>query len=173
MKKICTILLTALFALSVPLMASAMSHEKEHMEHGKMEKMEHGSMEGMKHEEHGGMMMEKGMVMLGEKTEDGVKAMAHLNDVKDAMAKMGMKETHHFMVMFMDVKSGEPITEGTVAVKIEGPAGKTSDPVKLMGMEGHFGADIVLTEKGKYEFKVGTKLPDGQKRQYEFEYEVK
>jgi len=162
MKKICTILLTALFALSIPLMASAMSHEKEHMEHGKMEKMEHG-----------GMMMEKGMVMLGEKTEDGVKAMAHLNDVKEAMAKMGMKETHHFMVMFMDVKSGEPITEGTVAVKIEGPAGKTSDPVKLMGMEGHFGADIVLTEKGKYEFKVGTKLPDGQKRQYEFEYEVK
>jgi hypothetical protein len=173
MKKRLTVLLSILCALSLPLVATAAMHEHGSME--KMEGMEHGKMEGMKHEgmEHGSMMMEKGMVMLGEKTEDGVKAAAHLNDVKEAMAKMGMKETHHFMVMFMDAKTGEPITEGTVAVKIEGPAGKTSDPVKLMGMEGHFGADIVLAEKGKYEFKVGTKLRDGQKRQYEFEYENK
>jgi hypothetical protein len=154
-----TVLVAALFVCALPLAASAATHE-----HG-----EHGKMGEMKHE---GMMMGKGMVMLGEETEDGVKAMAHLNDVKEAMAKMGMKETHHFMVAFIDA-AGNPITEGTVAVKIEDPAGKTGEPVKLMGMEGHFGADIVLAEKGKYEFNVGTKLPDGKTRQYEFKYEVK
>jgi hypothetical protein len=150
-----TVLMAAFFVCVLPLVVSAAMHE--HGEHGKME----------------GMKMEKGMVMLGDQTVEGVKAMAHLNDVKEAMAKMGMKETHHFMVMFMDTKTGKPITEGTVAVKIESPAGKEGDPVKLMGMEGHFGADIVLSEKGDYEFKVGTKLPDGQKRQYEFKYSIK
>jgi hypothetical protein len=40
-------------------------------------------------------------------------------------------------------------------------------------MDGHFGADIVLPEKGKYLFKVGTKLPDGKTRQYEFGYTLK
>ncbi|HXV19719.1 MAG TPA: hypothetical protein VD811_01865 [Desulfuromonadales bacterium] len=148
-------ILVAIFLLGLPLAAGAMSHEKH----------EHGKMEGMK--------MEEGMFMLGEETEEGVKAMAHLNDVKAAMAKVGMKETHHFMVAFVDTASGKQITEGTVAVKIKDPAGKESDPVKLMGMEGHFGADIVLPEKGKYEFKVGTKLPDGKTRQYMFNYTVK
>jgi hypothetical protein len=153
------VLLAVLFVSALPTAGFAAMHE-----HG-----EHGKTGEMKHE---GMMMGKGMVMLGEETEDGVKAMAHLNDVKDAMAKMGMKETHHFMVAFVDA-AGNPITEGTVAVKIEDPAGKTGEPIKLMGMEGHFGADIVLADKGKYEFKVGTKLPDGKTRQYEFEYSNK
>jgi len=98
--------------------------------------------------------------------------MAHLKDVKAALAKMGMTETHHFMAAFVD-KTGKQITEGTVAVKIVSPAGKEAEPIKLMGMEGHFGADITLAEKGKYLFKVGTQLPDGKKRQYEFKYEVK
>lgn len=163
MKKVNAIL-AALFLIGLPLAAGA-------MEHGKMEKMEHGSMEGMKHGEHSGMMMGEGMVMLGEETEEGVKAMAHLNDVKAAMAKMGMKETHHFMVAFVDA-AGKPVTEGTVAVKIKDPAGKEGGAIKLMGMEGHFGADIVLPEKGEYHFKVGTKLPDGKKREYHFHYSV-
>jgi hypothetical protein len=162
MKKV-NALLAALFLLSLPLAAGAM----EGMKHDKMEKMEHGSMEGMKHE---GMKME-GMIMLGEETEEGVKAMAHLNDVKEAMAKMGMKETHHFMVAFVDA-AGKPVTEGTVAVKIKNPAGKEGNAIKLMGMEGHFGADIVLPEKGEYHFKVGTKLADGQKREYHFHHTV-
>jgi len=155
-----TVLLAVLIISALPIAVSAAMHE-----HG-----EHGKMEGMKHE---GMMTEKGMIMLGDQTVEGVKAMAHLNDVKDAMAKMGMKETHHFMAAFVDTASGNPITEGTVAVKIKNPAGKESEPVKLPGMEGHFGADIVLPEKGEYLFKVGTKLPDGKTRQYEFKYTIK
>jgi len=159
--------LTAILSmLALPLGALAMSHEKD--DHGSMDSM--GSMNG---DMDGGMSMKGDMIMLGEKTEDGVKAMVHLKDVKDAMAKMGMSETHHFMVMFMDTESGEPVESGLAAVKIEGPDDYTAGPIKLMGMQGHFGADITLPEKGKYEFKVGTKLSDGQKRQYEFEYDYK
>jgi len=149
------VLLAALFALSVPLAAVAA--------------MEHGKMEGM---EHSGMMMEGGMIMLGDETEDGVKAMAHLKDVKEAMAKMGMKETHHFMIAFVDTATGKAVESGTVAVKIEDPSGKEGKAIKLMGMQGHFGADIVLPEKGEYHFLVGTKLLDGKKRQYHFHYTV-
>jgi hypothetical protein len=156
MRRKLSLLLAALFIGALPMGAAAMSHE-----HGKME-----------HGEHGGMMMEGGMVMLGDQTVDGVKAMAHVKDVKAAMAKMGMKETHHFMVAFVDA-AGKPITEGTVAVKITAPDGKEGAPVSLMGMEGHFGADVALAAKGAYGFKVGTKLPDGKTRQYEFKYEVK
>jgi hypothetical protein len=99
--------------------------------------------------------------------------MAHLKDVRDAMAKMDMKETHHFMVMFMDTTTGEPIEQGSAALKIVSPSGKEVGTVKLMGMQGHFGADIALSEKGKYEFTVGTKLADGEKRQFEFSHTLK
>lgn len=165
MKKVNT-LLVAVFLLSLPLAAGAM----EGMKHDKMDKMEHGKMQGMEGMEHGKMM--EGMAMIGEQTAEGVKALAHVKDVKAAMAKMGMKETHHFALMFVDTSTGKPVTEGRLAVKIEDPAGKVSEPIMMMGMQGHFGADIELPKKGEYHFKVGTKLADGQKRQYDFQYTV-
>jgi len=146
------LIVAALLIFALPLTAAAKSHDK------------HGH--GHKHDDHAGM------VMLGEQTVDGIKAMAHLDDVKAAMAKVGMKETHHFMVAFVDA-SGNQVTEGTAAVKIVDPSGKESAPIKLVGMEGHFGADILLSAKGKYAFKLGTKLPDGKTRQYEFETSIK
>ena len=118
--------------------------------------------------QHGGMMMGGSMIMLEEKTEDGVRGMVHLNDTGEAMAKMGMKENFHFMVMFTDTASGGQIAEGTVALKVIDPAGKESGPVALMPMDGMFGADLALTEKGPYRFVVGTRLADGKKRQFEF-----
>jgi hypothetical protein len=155
----------ALF-LALPLGAMAM----EGMEHGKkMKGMNHGSMEGM---EHSGMKMDENTSMLGDVVVDGVKAMGHVKDVSEAMAEMGMEQTHHFAVMFMDTETGEPIEEGTVALMIAPPSGKKSGPVKLMGMQGHFGADITLSEKGRYTFIVGTKLPDGEKRQFEFAHSL-
>jgi hypothetical protein len=165
MQRILTATLAALFTLLLPLGALAMSHEK-----GENAGHDHGKMEGMKQAAHGTMKMEGDMAMLGEQTEDGVKATAHLKDVKAAMAKMGMSETHHFMVMFMDTTTGKPIESGTVAVKIKGPKGEEGKPVELMGMDGHFGADIALNGNGEYEFKIGTKLPDGKKRQFEFKF---
>ena len=113
-------------------------------------------------------------IMLGEQTVEGVKAMAHLNDVGAVMAKMGKKENYHFMVMFSDAKTGNAIDQGTVAVKITDPTtGQAGAAIALMGMGGHFGADVALMAKGEYQFTVGTKLADGGKRQYSFRYTVK
>ncbi len=167
MKKNLIFALTLFFILSASLGALAMNHEKmDHGEHGM--KMDHGSMEG-----HESMEMKGDMVVLGNDIKQDVKAMAHLKDVRDAMAKMDMKETHHFMVMFMDTTTGESIEQGSAALKIVSPSGKEVGTVKLMGMQGHFGADVALSEKGKYEFTVGTKLADGKKRQFEFSHTLK
>ena len=113
-------------------------------------------------------MMMGGMIMLEVQTEDGVQGMVHLKDVGEAMAKMGMKENYHFMVMFTDTASGGPVAEGTVALKVIDPAGNESGPLALVPMDGMFGADLALTGKGEYRFVVGTKLADGKKRQFEF-----
>ncbi len=136
----------------------------------KMQGMDHGKMKGM---EQGGMM--NGMMMLGNQTENGVKAMAHIKDIHEGMAKMGMDQTHHLMVMFTDAATGKPIATGTVAVKIKDPAGKVSKPIQLMPMnmgEGEgFGSDIALPAKGKYQFLIGSKLEDGHKRQFQFNFD--
>lgn len=166
MKKLTITLISVLALAATP--ALAMKHE--HGSHG--DQGSHGQKHGSGHSDHAGMMKDAGTAMLGEQTVEGIKAMSHVKDVQAAMAKVGLKETHHYMVNFVG-KDGKAVTEGTVAVKIKGPAGKESDPIALMGMQGHFGADVVLAEKGIYEFKVGSKLPDGKVRQYEFKYEVK
>lgn len=169
MKKTLVKMLVAMFVLSLPLGALAASHG--HGDHGKKTTKEKKGHEG---HGHGSQEMKDGMAMLGDEVKDNVKGAAHLKDVSAEMAKLGKKENFHFMIMFMDTKTGKPIEEGTVAVKITDPAGKeVGAPVELMGMDGHFGADLALTEKGEYEFKVGTKLPDGKKRQYDFHYTVK
>jgi len=122
---------------------------------------------------HSGMEMHGDMVMLGEKVQDGVKAMAHLKDVREAMGKMGMEQTHHFMVFLTDAETGEAITSGAVAVKVTNPSGAEGDAVKLMGMGKGFGADVTLGKPGMYHFEIGSKVKDGHKRQFMFMYTVK
>ena len=137
----------------------SMTHDMKDMDHGK--KMDHGSM---------GMEMSGKMIMLQDEEVDGVMASAHLMDVKEKMAEHGMSQTHHIMVRFMDTE-GNPVEQGSAAVKIESPDEKVSDPIKMMGMQGHFGVDITLDQKGMYHFMIGTKLADGQKRTFHFHYE--
>ena len=152
----------AALLLTLPIGALAASHE-----HGGS-----GTTAEGRAMEHGDMNM-GGMIMLEVQTEDGVQGMVHLKDVGEAMAKMGMKEDFHFMVMFNDNSTGDQIVEGTAALKITDPAGKESEPLALMPMDDMFGADIALTAKGAYRFTVGTRLADGKKRQFEFEYMLK
>lgn len=114
----------------------------------------------------------KGMITVGEQTVDGVKAIVYLNDVKATMAKMGMKETHHLMIHFYDTL-GKTVEKGSVAVKINGPDGKESGAIKAIGMDGHFGADVILDQKGLYSFTIGSQLADGVKRQFELRSELK
>ena len=133
-------------------------------------KMEHGAMAGM---EHSGMSMAGDKTMLPETTVDGVKAKAFLKDTSKAMAAAGMSTTHHFMVSFTDVATGKAMDSGMVAVKVVDPAGKKTEAAPMMEMSGSFGADVALSQKGKYMLEVGTKLGQGGKRQFSFEYLVK
>ena len=122
---------------------------------------------------HMGMTMTDDMEMLGTETVDGVKAMAHISDTSEAMAAAGMKQTHHLMVAFEDAATMAAIESGRVAVRVVTPSGKTLPAVSLPGMEGAFGGDVELSEKGMYTLQVGTQLQDNKARQYEFKYEVK
>lgn len=125
------------------------------------------------HQAMAGHAMMGGMVMLGEVTQEGVKAMAHIADVGAAMAKAGRKENFHLMVMFSDA-AGKPITQGTVALRLTAPGSdKPGEPIALVPMGGQFGGDLALTAKGAYRMEVGTKLADGVKRQFVFTYDVK
>jgi hypothetical protein len=84
---------------------------------------------------------------------------------------MGMATTHHLMMMFTNVQSGQSMEQGNVAVKVTTPSGKQIKALKLMGMQGHFGADVTLDETGTYLFSIGTRFDDGQKRVYAFSYD--
>jgi len=155
-------LLTIALIVGGPVLAGA-------MDHGSMAGMDHGSsMAGMDHASKGA-----GQILIGSNSQDGVKGTGHIADVSKAMAEMGMKETHHLMVTFKEEKGGTAIADGAVAVKVTDPAGGKGEAVKMMAMEGSFGADLTLPKPGRYVFEVGTKLADGKKRQFSFEYTVK
>lgn len=111
------------------------------------------------------------MIMLGAEVNNGVKGMAHLKDVRAAMTKMGMATTHHLMMMFSNAQSGKSVEQGSVAVKVTTPSGKQLKALKLIGMQGHFGADVTLAETGTYQFSIGSRLDDGKKRVFAFSYD--
>jgi hypothetical protein len=131
----------------------------------------HETMKQANHEGHDSMSTDGAMIIVGSQVSKGVKGMAHIKDVSAAMTKMGMKTTHHFMMAFVDEETGEQIVNGTVAMKITNPDAKVSETIELIGMDGHFGADIVLDMQGEYHFKVGTRLADDTKRKYHFHYD--
>ena len=123
--------------------------------------------------EHDTMTAEGLMFIVGDMTSKGVRGMAHLKDVQEAMTKMGSSITHHFMIAFVDVETGEQIESGQVALKLQDPDGKVSEPIALQGMQGHFGADIVMDKEGEYHLKLGAQFTDGIKRKYHFHHKVK
>ncbi len=112
-----------------------------------------------------------------EEVVDGVKATFKVQTMAAAMKAMGMEmpkgvaETHHISVSFKDVKSGEGLTEGTVAIKVQNPD-KSVQTKDLVGMHGHFGADFVLSKSGKYGVMCKFLLKDGRSRQAKFWYTV-
>jgi len=167
MKKNYLLLLALLSLALMPAAAMAATHEHGAAPEGHEMPMGHEMQMG--HE----MAMDQQMIMLGDQVVEGIKADAHLNDVKEAMAKMGLKETHHLMVLFQEAETGKAVPTGTAALKIKGPDNVESAAIPLMGMDGHFGADIVLGAPGMYTFTIGTKLADGKTRQFEFSYELK
>lgn len=160
MKKM-TVLAASVFALSIPLASFAA------MDHGTMP-MDHGN--GSMKMEHGGMMsMGK---MAHEEVVDGVKATFQVIDIQQKMKEMGMKETHHIMVMFTDAKTKKMLSGGEAKIKVIAP--DKSEQVKdLMGMEGGFGSDFSMPAKGKYGVMCKFQLKDGKVRSAKFWYTVK
>lgn len=152
-----TVIISSVLALSAPLATFAMNHDTMPMGHG-----DHS-------------MMGKGNVAYQE-VVDGVKATFAVTNMWEQMKGMemprGMKETHHIAVEFKDAMTGKPLTEGTVKVKVIGPD-KTEQIKDLMGMHGHFGADVDMAKKGKYGVLCKFQLKDGTVRSAKFWYSVK
>ncbi len=142
----------AILALSFPLVVRAMDHNGHAMEHK--------------------------TAIAHEEVVDGVKATFRVQTMADAMKGMGMempagvKETHHVSVSFKDAKSGKALTEGMVTIKVQNPD-KSTQTKELMGMQGHFGADLELSKSGKYGVMCKFQLKDGKSRQAKFWYTVK
>lgn len=147
MKKM-TLMLAATLILTAPAAFAAMDHSSMKMDHDGMGKSAH------------------------EEVVDGVKATFQVQDIHKKMKEMGMKETHHIMVTFSDVKSGKMLNGGEAKIKIIAP--DKSEQVKdLMGMEGGFGSDFILPKKGKYGVMCKFDLKDGKVRSSKFWYTVK
>lgn len=121
----------------------------------------------------GGMEVGGAMQKLPEQTVDGIKAIAHLKDVKVALAKMKMPQTHHLLITFVDIQSSKEIVPESAAVKVVEPTGRASEPIELLVMPRHVGADITLASAGDYRFKVAAKLPGGKTLHYEFNINIK
>jgi|GEM_PF-1051841 len=170
--------------LALPAMAAGKETQNTmptDMQHGSMPmNMQHGSMPTKNTEQGttlmnmpmGAMKMDEKMEQIGETTEDGILAQAHITDVSTDMAKNNQPFTHHLMVMFtgMDKKG---VIKGRCAVKVTGPDGKTGDAVTMMSDATHFGADLTLPVPGAYTFTVGTKFEDNKTRQFVFNYTKK
>ncbi len=147
------IITAAVLVLSVPLAVYAADHNHMDMGHG----------------DHSSMDMGK---VAHQDVVDGVKVTFTIIDYKGKMKEMGMKETHHIMVMFKDAKSGKALTSGEVKVKVMSPD-KSEQTKDLMEMGDGFGSDFTMPAKGKYGIMAKFKLADGKVRSAKFWYTVK
>lgn len=136
---------------------------------------DHGGHGGASHDMgHGGHQGD----VAHEEVVDGVKATFKVMSMKEHMKAMamempkGMKETHHIAVEFKDAKSGKVLTTGEVKIKLQN-VDKSEQLKDLMGMQGHFGADFELSQKGKYGVMCKFLLKDGKTRSAKFWYTVK
>jgi len=157
MKKLALIIAATTLALSAP---AAFAADQEGHDHGSMD---------MGHGDHSMMSMGKSV---HEEVVDGVKASFNVIDIQQRMKEMGMKETHHIMVMFTDAKTGKMMSNGEAKIKVMGPD-KSEQVKNLMDMEGGFGSDFTMAKKGKYGVMCKFKLADGKVRNAKFWYTVK
>ncbi|APG27187.1 hypothetical protein A7E78_04660 [Syntrophotalea acetylenivorans] len=146
--------------------ALAMEGHADHKMSGEMNHTDKQQMQGMQN----GKAI---MTLPAEQEIDGVKGMFHLMPIDPKVLPAGHKATHHLMVMFNDVGTGKAIEAGTVAVKVTSPDESISGPHKMMGMQGHFGADVNLDKPGVWHFRMATKFADGKVRQFHSHHVVK
>jgi len=147
------IVLAVLMLPQIPVNAIASSDHK-HASHGEQQVMQ----------------ADGAAIVVGSQISKGVKGTARIRAVSVEMSELDVKITHHFMMDFIDVESGEPVSRGEVVLKVTNPDAKISEPVALLGMDGHFGVDLFLDMKGEYHFRMDTRLDDGTKRKFHFHY---
>ena len=129
-----------------------------------------GGMAGM----HGGGAAEAhGAERLGDRIFDGKIGPWHgegrLVDMRAMMKKIKasekmmkkMKSSHHVMFFLEDPATHSAVVEGKGRVTITDPDRKTSS-YNLVGMQGHFGADVVVGKPGEYRFSV--EIESGRKK---------
>lgn len=177
MKRFTLAMMALIIAMGMPMVAIAMdhgSHDKEmskDMDHDmhKGHDMKMDDAKDMDHDMHKGHDMaakDGDFVEIGKDTQNGVvatvKVKTYDEKTKATMAKMGMNATHHVMVFFTDAKTGAAVASGKAALKIKGEDAK---PTMLMQMGAGFGGDVSV-EEGMSTFEIGTKLEDGEKRQF-------
>jgi hypothetical protein len=159
MKRFTLAMMALIIAMGMPMVAIAMDHGSDDKEMSK--DMDHDM-----HKGHDMAAKDGDFVEIGKDTQKGVvatvKVKVYDEKTKATMAKMGMNATHHVMVFFTDEKSGDAIASGKAALKIKGSDAK---PDMLMLMGTGFGGDVSVGE-GMATFVIGTKLEDGQKRQF-------
>lgn len=181
MKRFTLAMMVTVFAMGMPMIAFAMDHSA----HGKEmadDMKQHGDMEHSDQGKHKGHDMEKmdmskdmahdmgakegDFVEIGKDSQKGVVATVKVKTYDEktmtTMANMGMSATHHVMVFFTDEKSGAAVASGKAALKIKGNDAK---PTMLMQMGDGFGGDVTVGA-GMATFEIGTKLEDGEKRQF-------
>jgi len=180
--KYLAILGTALlvFSFAVPAVAGDKGHGAMPGMSGEKPMEGHGSMSGMHGE---GKMEGHGMMSKGDKVFEGkigsLHGEARLVDMKAQMAKAkvsekmmaNMKNTHHVAFSLTDPATNKPVTEGKGTVTVTGPDNKTVT-ADLMGMQGHFGADVNLPAPGEYTFQVEVEA-GGKKESASFHHTVK
>ena len=158
MKRFTLVIMALVFAMGMPMAAMAMK-DMDHSENGK-------EMSEDAHKGHDMASQGDDFVEIGKDTQEGVVATVKVKTYDEktlaSMAKMGMDGTHHVMVFFADKKSDKEIASGKVALKVKG---KEAKPVMMMQMGTGFGADVTLSEMMNT-FEIGTKLEDGEKRQF-------
>jgi len=163
MKRFTFAMMVLIIAMGMPMVAIAMDHGSHDKEMSK--DMDHDM-----HKGHDMAAKDGDFVEIGKDTQKGVvatvKVKVYDEKTKATMAKMGMNATHHVMVFFTDEKSGDAIASGKAALKIKGSDAK---PDMLMLMGTGFGSDVSVGE-GMATFEIGTKLEDGQKRQFSIMY---
>ncbi len=109
-------------------------------------------------------------------TSRGYKFEFNLIDMKMKMKKKGMEMdmggmSHHLMVFVKDEKSGAKITDAKVKFKIFAPNGDESQAMAML-MNGGYGADVNMSEKGKYGIACMVKIGD-KKELVKFNYVIK
>lgn len=116
--------------------------------------------------------------VIHEEIVDGVKATIKMIGMKEYLKTMDMlpqkemKETHHITVQLKDGKTARFLTAGEMKVKMKYPD-KTERTINLKAMQGHFGGDLELSQKGNYGFICRFLLNEGKVHTFRFSYLVK